>query len=84
MSNKSDPVSSRHPVSMLFGWMVLAVGIAGSNNTATAQNHASEIEVKSAILKLVADVDVPAREAGVIQSIAVIEGDEVTAGTNRR
>lgn len=40
-----------------------------------------EIEVKSVLLRLIEQVDIPAQEAGVLTTIAVREGDAVEPGT---
>lgn len=45
-----------------------------------AQETAGEIRVENAFLRLVAEVEVAAREAGVIQSVAVQTGKEVSKG----
>ena len=45
-----------------------------------AQETAGEIRVENAFLRLAAEVEVAAREAGVIQSVAVQTGKEVSKG----
>ncbi|MFT5299625.1 MAG: RND family efflux transporter MFP subunit [Mariniblastus sp.] len=55
------------------------VGFATSRN-ADAQQSERGVEVPSVILKLVSDVDIPAREQGVIESILVIPNQRVQAG----
>jgi RND family efflux transporter MFP subunit len=53
-----------------------ALGVA-SNSTADA---ADEIEIPSVLIKLIEQVEVPARQAGVLEAIKVHEGQMVAAG----
>jgi len=48
---------------------------------AAAQTHAAPIEVRSVLIKLIEQVDVPARESGVLADLAVTEGSIVDQGT---
>lgn len=58
---------------------VLWIAVAGSALLANLAS-AAEIEVPSVLVKLIEQVDVPAREAGVLEQLSVREGQMVKAG----
>jgi RND family efflux transporter MFP subunit len=58
---------------------LLWIAVAGSALLANIAS-AAEIEVPSVLVKLIEQVDVPAREAGVLEQLAVREGQMVKAG----
>jgi multidrug efflux pump subunit AcrA (membrane-fusion protein) len=54
-----------------------------SNNSSpplTAQNLSQQAQIKQCLVSLVEDIQVPAREAGALASVEVVEGEFVTAG----
>lgn len=68
------------PARGAISWLVcLLVSVVLCGQT-DQRNPVDQIEVPSVILKLVSDVDVPAREAGVIESIEVAPGDRIKVG----
>jgi len=62
--------------------LILASALTGADNLAgaDARRAGEEIEVPSVLIKLIEQVDVPAREAGVLASVNVREGQPVEQG----
>lgn len=56
--------------------IVLSAAVAGS----ASEQSVDEIEIPSALVKLIEQVDVPAREAGVLAAVAADEGQMVEEG----
>lgn len=58
--------------------LILAFSLAAADSS--AESSATEIEIPSALVKLIEQVEVPAREAGVLAAVDVREGQMVEEG----
>jgi len=74
-----DSLGFSSPILIALGCF-LVWGLSVFPNMAVAQERPSVIEVENVILKLTADVDVPARVQGVIESINVAPNQRVEKG----
>jgi macrolide-specific efflux system membrane fusion protein len=61
-------------------WMTAAGAAADEPAPAPAETAPGAIEVSSVLVKLIEQIDVPAREDGVLESVSVVEGQMVEAG----
>jgi macrolide-specific efflux system membrane fusion protein len=74
-----SPMLSFAPLRLgvILSLMLLPSGLVAAETTSTAK----PLEVESVVLRLMAEAEVPAQEAGVITEVAVREGDTVKRGT---
>ncbi len=68
--------SASLPLGLVIVWMILGDQLVASESASTTQ----PLEVESVVLRLLAEADVPAQEAGLLTNVAVREGDAVKKG----
>src|SRR5438552_17365565 len=60
--------------------MISSIGLAVLILAAPPAGHPRDVQITHCLVSLIEDVQVPAREAGALNSVAVVEGQYVTQG----